>query len=67
MIPEMPGLYEHTRSTLVYSVGRDSSTVGPHGVPAKIPEAHDNNGTVDVHVNARIVRYIMIHAWISSN
>jgi len=57
-----------TRSMLVYSVGRDSSIAGPHGVPAKIPGAHDNNNeTIDVHVNARIVHYIIIHAWISSN
>lgn len=67
MIPEIPAPYEHARSTLIYSVGRDSSTAGPYGVPAKIPEAHDNNRTVDIHVNERIVRYIMIHAWISSN
>jgi len=56
-----------TGNTLVYSIGRDSSIAGPHGVPAKIPGAHDNNETVDVHVNACIVHYIIIHAWISSN
>jgi len=53
-----------TRSTLVYSVGRDSSIAGPYG---QIPGAHDNNETIDVHVNAHIVHYIIIHAWISSN
>jgi len=44
-------------NTLVYSVGRDSSTTGPHGVPVKIPGAHNDNETVNVHVNMRIVRH----------
>lgn len=57
-----------TRSSILSRLfDRDSSIAGLHGVPAKIPGAHDNNGMVDVPVNARIVRYIIIHAWISSN